>query len=69
MRLAKSLHEWNSKGQHTAVIEQIHAQMNSICAKVPASDPAQSTYAGFPEDGLKLGRMHCADRLWVLPRA
>jgi hypothetical protein len=47
MRLAKSLHEWNSKGKHTAVIEQIHAQMSGICAKVPASDPAQSTCADF----------------------
>lgn len=47
MRLAKSLHDWNSKGKHTAVIEQIHAQMNGICAKVPATDPAQATCADF----------------------
>jgi thiol-disulfide isomerase/thioredoxin len=46
-RLAKSLHDWNSKGKHVAIIEQIHAQMNGICAKVPATDPAQTTCADF----------------------
>jgi thiol-disulfide isomerase/thioredoxin len=46
-RLAKSLHDWNNKGKHVAVIEQIHTQMNGICAKVPATDPAQASCADF----------------------
>jgi thiol-disulfide isomerase/thioredoxin len=46
-KLAQSLHAWNSKGRHGATIEQIHAQMNGICAKVPATDPAQATCADF----------------------
>ena len=45
--LAKALHDWNDKGQHTATIEQIHAQMSGICAKVPANDPAQASCADF----------------------
>jgi hypothetical protein len=45
--LAKSLHDWNGKGKHAAAIEQIHAQMNGICAKVPADDPAQASCADF----------------------
>jgi hypothetical protein len=45
--LAESLHQWNSKGKHTAAIEQIHTQMNGICAKVPENDPAQASCADF----------------------
>jgi thiol-disulfide isomerase/thioredoxin len=46
-KLAKSLHDWNGKGKHVATIQQIHEQMNSICAKVPATDPAQASCADF----------------------
>lgn len=47
IRLAKSLHEWNNKGEHAAAIHEIRTQVDSICTKLPAGDPPLVTCARF----------------------
>ncbi len=50
MRLEKldgALREWNRQGRHAATITVLRQRVEDICAKVPASDPAHGTCAGF----------------------
>jgi hypothetical protein len=47
IRLGKSLHEWNNKGEHAAAIHEIRTQVDSICTKLPEGDPALATCARF----------------------
>jgi thiol-disulfide isomerase/thioredoxin len=46
-RLDGALREWNRQGQHGATITALRLRVERICAKVPASDPAHETCAGF----------------------
>jgi len=54
-RIGKKLAAWNKDNQHTESLKRIHAQMASVCAKLPASDPARTTCRGVlhPASGAK----------------
>ncbi len=45
-RLGKELAAWNKNRKHDASLQRIGAQMASVCAKLPATDPARATCAG-----------------------
>ena len=47
--LAKTLHEWNDKSQHAGAVQAVRTQVQGICAKIPAGDPALTTCASFSE--------------------
>ena len=42
-KLGARLNKWNAGGKHQAVIDQLAAQVNAICAKLPASEPQRAT--------------------------
>lgn len=45
-RVGKKLVAWNKEGHHEDALKRIRAQMASVCAKLPASDPARTTCSG-----------------------
>ncbi|MBC3864121.1 thioredoxin family protein [Undibacterium jejuense] len=42
-KMGKKLISWNKDGQHQAVFQKIHAQLDGICAKLPANDPQKAS--------------------------
>jgi thioredoxin-related protein len=38
-RLGAKLATWNAKGKHQAVLDHLHVQLQSLCAKLPSGDP------------------------------
>ena len=42
-RMGKKLSAWNKDKQHEGALNRIRAQMASVCAKLPAADPARGT--------------------------
>jgi thioredoxin-related protein len=45
-RVGAKLVKWNADGKHQAVIDQLAAQLQGICAKLPAGDPQRATCDG-----------------------
>jgi thioredoxin-related protein len=45
-RIGAKLVKWNAGGKHQAVIDHLGAQMNGICAKLPAGEPQRATCDG-----------------------
>ena len=45
-RMGKELAAWNKNRKHDASLQRIRAQMASVCAKLPAADPARATCDG-----------------------
>ena len=45
-KMGKKLTAWNKDNQHGASVQRIRAQMTSVCAKLPAGDPARATCDG-----------------------
>ncbi len=48
-RLDKALRGWNeaSKGAHSAVLASLHARMQQVCVKIPATEPARTSCDAF----------------------
>ena len=48
-RLDRELRAWNdaSKGQHSDVLQTLHARMQEICVKIPDSEPARASCDAF----------------------
>ena len=42
-RIGKQLTAWNKSGSHNDALQRLAAQMGSVCAKLPAGDPARAT--------------------------
>ena len=42
-RIGKKLAAWNKGGGHNDALQRLAAQMGSVCAKLPADDPARAT--------------------------
>jgi hypothetical protein len=42
-RIDKRLAAWNKSGMHSDALRRLAAQMGSVCAKLPAGDPARAT--------------------------
>ena len=45
-RMGKELAAWNKDKRHDASVQRIRAEMASVCAKLPAADPARATCDG-----------------------
>jgi thioredoxin-related protein len=45
-RLGAKLVKWNAGGKHQAVVDHLSAQVNGICAKLPAGEPQRETCDG-----------------------
>jgi thioredoxin-related protein len=41
-RMGKKLSDWGKAPEHKTALERIRAQMDAVCAKVPANDPAHA---------------------------
>jgi thioredoxin-like negative regulator of GroEL len=54
-RIGKKLAAWNKDGHHDDSLKRIRTKMASVCAKLPASDPARATCSGVlrPASGAK----------------
>jgi len=42
-KMGKKLISWNKDGQHQAVFQKVRAQLDGICAKLPANDPQKAS--------------------------
>ncbi len=42
-RVGATLQKWNAGGKHQAVVDHLNAQVQGLCAKLPASDPQHAT--------------------------
>jgi hypothetical protein len=45
-RLGSKLHAWNAKGEHTAVVKKLTAQLDTVCRKLPEGDEARAACSG-----------------------
>jgi len=45
-KIGRQLAAWNKDGSHDASLQRIRAQMATVCAKLPAADPARATCDG-----------------------
>ncbi len=45
-RLGAELMKWNADGKHQAVVDRLNAQLDGICAKLPAGEPQRATCDG-----------------------
>jgi len=45
-RMGRELAAWNKNKQHEASVTRIRAELASVCAKLPAADPARTTCDG-----------------------
>ena len=45
-RVGAKLQKWNAGGQHQATIDHLGAQVQGLCAKLPAADPQHATCEG-----------------------
>jgi thioredoxin-related protein len=45
-RLGAKLVKWNEGGKHQAVVDQLAAQVQGVCTKLPAGDPQRATCEG-----------------------
>ena len=41
-RMGRKLEAWNKGDQHASSLQRVHAQMDTVCAKVPSADPARA---------------------------
>jgi len=46
-RLGAKLEKWNAGGKHQAVVDHLSAQVQGLCAKLPAADPQHATCEGI----------------------
>ncbi len=46
-KLGAKLVKWNAGGKHQAVVDHLGAQLNGICAKLPAGEPQRATCDGI----------------------
>jgi len=46
-RLGAKLAKWNAGGKHQATIDRLEAQLEGVCAKLPAGDPQHATCKGL----------------------
>ena len=54
-RMGGKLEKWNSGRRHEAAVARIRAQMDVVCAKLPAADPARSTCDGVMQRAKSAG--------------
>ena len=45
-RMGKKLIGWNKDGKHQVAFQKVHAQLDGICAKLPANDPQKAACQG-----------------------
>jgi hypothetical protein len=45
-RMGKELAGWNKDKRHDASVKRIRAELATVCAKLPAADPARATCEG-----------------------
>ena len=45
-RVGATLQKWNASGKHQPVIDHLSAQVQGLCAKLPAADPQHATCEG-----------------------
>ena len=45
-KMGAQLNTWNAGGKHTPVVQKLTAQLNAVCAKLPAADPQRSACDG-----------------------
>lgn len=45
-KLGAKLEKWNTGGRHQAVVDHLSAQVQGLCAKLPAADPQHATCEG-----------------------
>ena len=45
-RVGAKLQKWNADGRHQAVVDRLSAQVNGLCAKLPADDAQRATCDG-----------------------
>ena len=45
-RVGATLQKWNAGGKHQAVVDHLSAQVNGLCAKLPAADPQHAACEG-----------------------
>ena len=45
-RMGRKLQKWNADGRHQAVVDHVGAQVQGLCAKLPAGDPQRATCDG-----------------------
>jgi thioredoxin-like negative regulator of GroEL len=50
-RIGSRLIAWNKDGSHDAVLRRLRAQLDPVCAKLPASDPQHAVCAGVLKPG------------------
>jgi thioredoxin-like negative regulator of GroEL len=50
-RIGKRLTAWNKNGSHNDALRRLAAQMGSVCAKLPAGDPARATCGAVLQRG------------------
>jgi thioredoxin-related protein len=45
-KLGQKLQTWNTMGQHDAVFQKVHQQLDGVCAKLPSGDPQHAACVG-----------------------
>lgn len=45
-KMGAKLLAWNAKGEHSAVVKKLSAQLDGVCAKLPAQDESRAACAG-----------------------
>ncbi len=45
-KMGRQLLAWNARGQHAAVVKKLAAQLDAVCAKLPAQDEARAACSG-----------------------
>ncbi|MEW6705372.1 MAG: thioredoxin fold domain-containing protein [Pseudomonadota bacterium] len=46
-RVAAKLHAWNAGGRHAAAMRRLTAQLQQVCARLPAADPQRAACEGL----------------------
>jgi hypothetical protein len=46
-RISTTLTKWNAGGKHRAAIGRLQAQLQPVCAKLPAGEPSRATCDGL----------------------
>ncbi len=52
-KMGTQLNAWNAGGKHAPVVQKLSAQLNGVCAKLPAKDSAREACAGVFGKGAK----------------
>jgi len=54
-RIGEKLAAWNTDGRHDPVIGRLKAQLDGVCAKMPATDPQRAACDGILRKAIKTG--------------